>query len=314
MRAATSHQTPDSARVSRTVENVGDPGRAVYDRHRGELRLWPHLEERRMLSISPAGRLRMPLIVLAVIVVLYLSVTVVPAGHVGVQDFFGRASDTVLGPGLSLVVPGTRVLKMSVQTRELKETAAVPTSEGLIVNLDVSLLFRLRPEAASRVYKTIGLRYEAVVIDPQLRSVIRDVTAEYEAKFLYSASREVVAQNMFKHMQVALNTRGIEAEQVLMRAVQLPPLLTTAIQEKLQAEQQAQRMRFVLDRERQEAERKRVEAQGIADFQAIVSKGISNELLKWRAIEVAHDLSKSPNTKVVVLGDKSGLPIILGEK
>jgi prohibitin 1 len=167
-----------------------------------------------------------------------------------------------------------------------------PTSEGLIVSLDVSLLYRLRPAEAARVYKTVGRRYEMVVIEPQLRSVIRDVTAEYEAKFLYSASREMVAQNF------------------LLRNVQLPQLLTTAIQEKLQAEQQAQRMRFVLDRGRQEAERKRVEGQGIANFQTIVARGIS----PWKAIEVAHELSKSPNTKVVILGDKSGLPIILNDK
>jgi prohibitin 1 len=251
---------------------------------------------------------------LLILIALYLSTTVVPAGHVGVQDFFGRVSDRILAPGINVVVPGTQVIKFSVQTRELKETAAVPTSEGLIVNLDVSLLFRLRPEAAARVYTTIGRRFESVVIDPQLRSIIRDVTAEYEAKFLYSASREMVAQNMFKHVHAALASRGIEAEQVLLRSVTLPPLLTTAIQEKLQAEQQAQRMRFVLDRERQEADRKRVEAQGIADFQSIVARGISAELLKWKAIEVTHELSKSPNSKVIVLGDKSGLPIILGDK
>src|SRR5262249_5081831 len=159
-------------------------------------------------------------------------------------------------------------IKFSVQTREVKEAASVPTSEGLIVNLDVSLLFRMKPDAAPRIYKGVGRYYEPVIIDPQLRSAIRDVTAEYEAKFLYSASREMVAQNSFKHMQAAMGPRGLEAEQVLLRNVQLPPLLTTAIQEKLQAEQQAQRMRFVLDRERQEAERKRVEAQGIADFQS----------------------------------------------
>jgi len=264
--------------------------------------------------LTLVGGVPVALVAVFVLLGLYLSATVVPAGHVGVQDFFGRVSDRILPPGINLVAPGTRVVKFSVQTREVKETAAVPTSEGLVVNLDVSLLFRLRPEAAARVYKTIGTRFEAIVIDPQLRSAIRDVTAEYEAKFLYSASREVVAQNIFKHMQTALATRGIEAEQVLLRAVQLPPLLTTAIQEKLQAEQQAQRMRFVLDRERQEAERKRVEAQGIADFQAIVAKGISSELLKWKAIEVAHELSKSPNAKIVVLGDKSGLPIILSDK
>jgi len=267
----------------------------------------------RPISVSFGG-LRVGLLVFFVLLLLYMTVTVVPAGHVGVQDFFGTVSDRILPAGLNVVVPGTRVVKFSVQTREVKETAAVPTSEGLIVNLDVSLLFKLRPEAAARVYKTVGRQFEAVIIEPQLRSAIRDVTAEYEAKFLYSASREVVSQNMFKHMQGALAPRGIEAEQVLLRNVQLPPLLTTAIQEKLQAEQQAQRMRFVLDRERQEADRKRVEAQGIADFQSIVARGISPELLKWKAIEVAHELSKSPNTKVVVLGDKSGLPIILGDK
>jgi prohibitin 1 len=260
------------------------------------------------------GSVRIAVVALAVLLVFYLSTTVVPAGHVGVQDFFGRVSDRLLAPGINLIMPGTRVVKFSVQTREMKETAAVPTSEGLIVSLDVSLLFRLRPEAAGKIYKTVGSRFEGVVIDPQLRSVIRDVTAEYEAKFLYSASRELVAQNMFRHISGALAARGIEAEQVLLRSAQLPPLLTTAIQEKLQAEQQAQRMRFVLDRERQEAERKRVEAQGIADFQSIVARGISPELLKWKAIEVAHELSKSPNAKIVVLGDKTGLPIILGDK
>ena len=263
--------------------------------------------------LAMLGSFRIVVAVL-VLIVLYLSATVVPAGHVGVQDFFGRVSDRVLSPGINVVVPGTRIILFSVQTREMKESAAVPTSEGLIVTLDVSLLYRLRPAEAARVYKTIGRQFEGVVIDPQLRSIIRDVTAEYEAKFLYSASREVVSQNMFKHIQSALVPRGIEAEQVLLRNVQLPPLVTTAIQEKLQAEQQAQRMRFVLDRERQEAERKRVEAQGIADFQGIVARGISSELLKWKAIEVAHELSKSPNAKLIVLGDKTGLPIIINDK
>ena len=113
---------------------------------------------------------------------------------------------------------------------------------------------------------------------------------------------------MFKHIQAALAPRGIEAEQVLLRNVQLPPLLTTAIQEKLQAEQQAQRMRFVLDRERQEAERKRVEAQGIADFQSIVAKGISTELLKWKAIEVAHELSRAPTPSSSSWGTRRACP------
>jgi regulator of protease activity HflC (stomatin/prohibitin superfamily) len=124
----------------------------------------------------------------------------------------------------------------------------------------------------------------------------------------------MVAKNMFKHIEQLISPRGIEAGQVLLRAVQLPQLLTQSIQEKLQAEQQSQRMRFVLEKEKQEAERKRIEGQGIADFQAIVSRGISEQLLKWKAIEVASELSKSPNAKIIVLGDKSGLPIILSDK
>src|SRR5215475_6461640 len=148
------------------------------------------------------------LILLALIVVSYMCLTVIPAGHVGVKDFFGRVSDTILLPGINVVAPGTRVILFSVQTREMKETAAVPTSEGLIVSLDVSLLYRLKPADAARVYKTIGRRYEIVVIEPQLRSVIRDVTAEYEAKFLYSASRELVAQNMYKHIERLVAPRG----------------------------------------------------------------------------------------------------------
>src|SRR5215467_14254356 len=115
-------------------------------------------------------------IVTAVLVVLYMCLTVIPAGHVGVKDFFGRVSDNVLLPGINVVVPGTRVILFSVQTREMKESAAVPTTEGLIVTLDVSLLYRLKPVDAARMYRTVGRRYELVVIEPQLRSVIRDVT------------------------------------------------------------------------------------------------------------------------------------------
>src|SRR4029450_6197601 len=124
---------------------------------------------RRLLTL---GGFRVGMAPLALLLI-YLSTTVVPAGHVGVQDFFGRVSDRILAPGINVGVPGTQVIKFSVQTRGRKETAAVPASEGLIVNLDVSLLFRLRPEAAARVYTTIGRRFESVVIDPQLLSVIR---------------------------------------------------------------------------------------------------------------------------------------------
>jgi len=178
----------------------------------------------------------------------------------------------------------------------------------------VSFIYHITPEKTVTVYKTVGRNYEQVIIEPQIRSVIRDVTAGYEAKFLYSASREQLAQSMLEHSKKLLEPRGIEAEMVLLRNVELPRLLTSSIEEKLQAEQQSQRMRFVVDKERQEAERKTVEARGIAEFQKIVSNGINEQLLKWKAIEVASELSKSPNAKIIVLGDKHGLPIILSDK
>ena len=244
---------------------------------------------------------------------LFLMVRVVPAGHVGVKDFFGKVAPNHLNPGIHLVLPMTRVIKMNVRTVEDKEVATVPTSEGLIVKLDVSFLYHVAPEKAVEIYKTVGRNYERVVVTPQLRSVIRDVTAGYEAKFLYSTAREEVAHKMLDAVKILINPRGILAEQVLLRSIELPKLLTSSIEEKLQAEQQAQRMKFVLEKEKQEADRKRVEAQGIADFQRIVAQGLSTPYLKWKAIEAANVLSKSNNSKIVILGDKNGLPIILNE-
>jgi regulator of protease activity HflC (stomatin/prohibitin superfamily) len=149
---------------------------------------------------------------------------------------------------------------------------------------------------------------------PLLRSVIRGATVNHEAKDLYTSGREVIAQEMQEALHGMLAERGIVLERVLLRKIVLPAMVQEAINSKLAAEQEAQRMRFVLQKETQEAERKRVEATGIADFQRIVSQGISEPLLKWKAIEVASELSKSPNTKLVLLGDKSGLPIILGDR
>jgi len=252
----------------------------------------------------------LPLVV-GVLFFLFLMVRVVPAGHVGAKDFFGKVSDKALKPGMHLVMPMTRVIKMNVRTVEDKEVASVPSSEGLIVKLDVSFLYRVDPERAVEIYKTIGRNYERVVVTPQLRSVIRDATAGYEAKFLYSTAREEVAQKMLSAVKLLLSPRGIIAEQVLLRSIELPRLLTGSIEEKLQAEQQSQRMKFVLAKEEQEADRKRVEAKGIEDFQRIVARGLTGNYLKWKGIEAVNEIAKSSNSKVVILGDKSGLPIIL---
>jgi prohibitin 1 len=243
-------------------------------------------------------------------------IAVIPAGHVGVKDLFGKVSPSVLYPGVRLVLPFTRVVKMSIQTLEMKELAEVPSREGLIMSLEVSLLYRLDPLKASEIYKTVGRGYIPIVVEPQFRSAIREITASYDAKVLYSAEREKISREIFNLFSALSKDRGIVAEQVLLRKIGLPSVVANAIQEKLRREQEAEQMKFVLQKEQQEAERKRIEAQGIADFQKIVAQGISAQLLEWKGIEATEKLATSENTKIVVIGNpKSGLPIILsGEK
>ena len=260
--------------------------------------------------------MRNAIIALIVFVLLIIGgpIKVVPAGHVGVKDLFGRVSPNVLPPGVHLVFPFTRVIKMYIQTLEVKETTEVPSKEGLMMELEGSLLYRLDPAKAAEMYKTVGRNYQEVVVHPQIRSAIREITASYDAKALYSAEREQIARETFELFQKMASGRGIIAEAVLLRKIGLPPIVANAIQEKLKREQEAEQMKFVLQKESQEAERKRIEAQGIADFQKIVAPGLSPQLLEWKGIEATEKLAMSPNTKVVVVGNpKSGLPIILGE-
>ena len=273
----------------------------------------------RLIDVSgtPGGgrSVRALLIAIAIVVVVLIGnpVTVVPAGHVGVKDFFGSVSSSVLLPGVRLVFPFTRVVKMSVKTQEVKETAEVPSKEGLTMDLEGSLLFRLDPTRAAEVYKTIGPEYQEIAVHPQIRSAIREVTASYEAKALYSAERDKIASETLQLFRKMTEGRGIIADAVLLRKIGLPAVVANAIQEKLKREQEAEQMKFVLQKEQQEAERKRIEAQGVADFQRIVASGISQQLLEWKGIEATEKLALSPNAKVVVIGNpKSGLPIILG--
>ena len=255
------------------------------------------------------------LAVIAVIVLLlfFNPIAVIPAGHVGVKDLFGYVSKDALGPGVHIVFPMTRVIRMTTRTQELKEQADVPSQESLIMDLEASLLFRLDPSKAAEVYKTVGRDYPTIVVEPQIRSAIREITSSYDAKALYSSAREKIAQEIFAFFTKLTKERGIVAEAVLLRKVNLPPIVANAIQEKLRREQESEQMKFVLQKETQEAERKRIEAQGIADFQRIVAAGISDKLLEWKGIEATEKLALSANSKIVVIGNpKSGLPIILG--
>ncbi len=248
------------------------------------------------------------------LIVLSKCVVMIPAGHVGVKELFGRVYDETLDAGIHVINPLLKVHDMSVRTQQLTEEASVPSQEGLIVGLDLSVLFSLEPRDAADVYRTIGLNYVNVVVVPSLRSVVRGVTAAYDAKGLYTAKREAIANEMFEQLKPMVESRGIRLEKVLLRSVKLPAILATAIEKKLEAEQQAEQMKFVLDRERQEAERKRIEAKGISDYNKQVTRGLNSNILTLRGIEATRELAKSENAKVVIVGGKDGLPVILGNK
>ena len=251
---------------------------------------------------------------LFLIAIFFFKATVtIPAGYVGVKDFFGSVYEQTLPAGFHLVNPLLTIHKMDTRTQEVSEETNVPSKEGLTVSLDVTLLYSLDPSKAAAVYKTIGANYRNVVVVPQLRSVVRGATASYEAKALYTSEREVISSDMFEQLLPLLDSRGIRVEKVLLRSATLPAILATAIEKKLEAEQQAEQMKFVLQREEQEAERKRVEARGIADFQRTVASGLTPSYLTWKGIETTSQLAKSENAKVVVIGSgKDGLPLILG--
>jgi len=262
----------------------------------------------------PGGLGALAILVLALIVML-TSIAYVPAGHVGVLTLFGRVTGEVLPEGTHLISPFKTNNKMPVRTQELKETASVPSEEGLIITLDTSLLYRLDAQKAAEVYQKIGPRYVDVVIEPNLRSSIRAATAAHNANALYTGAREEVALQIQKELVGQLAPRGIIVENILLRDIQLPAMLKQSIEAKQQAEQDALRMTFILQKEKQEAERKRIEAQGVADFQRIVAQGISPKLLEWKGIEATEKLANSTNAKVIMIGSaRTGLPLIFEPK
>jgi len=259
----------------------------------------------RMLGVVVVGGLA--------VILIYASIAYVPAGHVGVLTLFGRVTGDVLPEGTHFVNPFKYNNTMSIRTQELKETASVPSDEGLVMTLDTSLLFRLNPGSAAEVYQKIGPSYVDVIVEPNMRSAIRSVTAAHSASALYTGGREEVAQRIYDELTKQLGSRGIEVQSVLLRDIQLPEMLKTSIEAKQQAEQDALRMAFVLQKEKQEADRKRIEAQGVRDFQLTVAQGISQQLLEWKGIEATEKLADSSNAKIVIVGNsKNGLPLILG--
>jgi prohibitin 1 len=271
----------------------------------------------RIVGVNGSGMVRvigLAVLALVLIIVVFNSITRVGTGHVGVLTLFGRVTGETLAEGMHVINPLKTNNELSVQTQSVKESASVPSSEGLMMSLDTSLIYHLNPDRAADVFQKTGSDYEDKLVEPMLRAAIREATASHTANALYTGEREMVAKQILDQLTTQLNQRGITVENVLLRDIQLPATLKASIEAKQQAEQEALAMNFRLQKETQEAQRKRIEAQGVRDFQQIVAQGISAQLLEWKGIEATELLAKSPNTKVVVIGNsKNGLPLILGQ-
>lgn len=259
-------------------------------------------------------------VILSVLLLLLAkSIIVIPAGRTGVYHLFGQVSDQERGSGLHLVNPLANITKMSIRTEEYTMSVAVGegrraqadaitalTKEGLNVDLDITVLFHLIEEKTSDLFKTVGLDYEEKIIRPEIRSAIRSAIAEYEAKAIYSEKRHEAADKILKILKTTIEPRGIEIEEVLLRNVRLPSKLTESIQEKLTAEQEAERMNFVLEKEKKEAERKIIEATGQRDAQAIINESLTERYLEYLYI---NSLKDREGTIYVPVNPENGLPL-----
>lgn len=243
----------------------------------------------------------------------FASMRVVPPAHVGIVVTFGQVHTNVLCAGLHFASPVSELYTFTTKTQLYEQQNHVPTKEGLTVDLDLAVLFHAEEAKVRDIYLGLGEKYIQVLVQPELSSAVRGLTSEADAKALYTSGRLEMQKKLKAELTSALAPRGIIVEDVLLKAVRLPSLLTHAIELKAQAEQDSARMEFVLTKERQEAERKSVEARGIASFQRIVSEGISPALLQWKGIEATEKLASSSNSKMVIMGNgKDSLPVLLG--
>ena len=249
----------------------------------------------------------------------------VDTGEVGVQRLFGKVDFNVLESGLSFVNPLVTITDVNVKTqnytmsgvhsegkKEGDDAIRVLTSDGLEVTLDLTVLYKVNKPDAPRIVQEIGADYEGVIVRPITRTKIRDNAVAYSAVDLYSTKREEFQSRIFKDIDAIFKNRGLVLEQLLIRNIALPESVKAAIEEKINAEQASQKMQYTLQKEKQEADRKRIEAQGIADYQRILSQGLSDKLLQYEQIKAQKELALSPNTKVVIMNGKSA-PIILGQ-
>jgi len=240
------------------------------------------------------------------------SCTVVRQGEVGVKRRFGKIQSTPVMEGLKAFNPfTTRIIKVPVQTMNIEVRSPLPSKEGLTVQSDVSILYKVVGTQAPLIIEKIGQDYGQVVILPVFRSAVADVSARYFAKDMHTGQRGIIEAEIRQKMMEQLENRGFIIESVLLKSIVLPAGLTKAIEDKLAAEQDAQRMQFVLDKERQEAQRKIIEAEGVRDAQKIIGEGLTPMLIQFKSIEAFNKLSTSPNSKVIITN--GSVPMLINQ-
>ncbi|HEX8531424.1 MAG TPA: prohibitin family protein [Cytophagales bacterium] len=265
-------------------------------------------------------------LVLILLGVLTASVKQIDAGQVGVQKLFGKVQSNVLESGLNTVNPLVEVITFDIKTQNYTMSAVhdegdqsgddairVLTADGLEVVIDLTVLYRVIPSEAPAILGEIGEDYRNKIVRPITRTKIRDNAVYYDAVALYSTKRDEFQNRIFKSIESDFRKRGLLLEQLLVRNIMLPTSVKQTIESKINAEQESQKMQFVLAKERQEADRKRVEAQGIADYQKILSTGLSDKQLQYEQIKAQKEIATSPNTKVIIMNGRSNTPLLLGD-
>jgi regulator of protease activity HflC (stomatin/prohibitin superfamily) len=266
-------------------------------------------------------------IVIIVLGLLTSMIKQIGAGEVGVQTLFGKVQENVLESGLHFINPLVEVTTFDSRTQNYtmsaKETEGqqqgddairVLSSDGLEVTIDLSVLYKIDASKAPFILQNIGERYEDKIVRPVTRTAIRDNAVNYQAVDLYSVKRQEFQAKINQTITQNFAKNGLEVQQILVRNISLPASVKASIESKINAEQDAQKMQFVLQKERQEADRKRVEAQGIADYQKILSTGLSDKQLVYESIKAQKEIALSPNAKVIIIGGGKGNPILLSDK
>ena len=253
--------------------------------------------------------------VLAVLGLALSTVVQIDAGQVGVQTLFGQVQSRVLPSGLNIVNPLVEVTRFDTKTQNYTMSAVrdegqqagddairVLSADGLEVVIDLTALYHVVPAATPKILANIGADYESKIVRPITRTRIRDNAVYYDAVALYSTRRDEFQNRIYKTIEADFRKNGLQLDQLLIRNIQLPAPVKRSIESKISAEQDAQKMQFVLQKERQEAERKRVEAQGIADYQKIINAELSDKLLQYETIKANQAIATSSNSKVIIMG------------